>query len=100
MQTKGASTKSAKPKKRAIEAEGSERPLKWPRTHVSQSHNTTISSNSEVVLDTRDAQLPDDTIAATKPVSRVVRRRNAPWRPISLSLRSGRGTNLPKRFEC
>jgi hypothetical protein len=99
MQIKRAGTKPTKPKKRAIEAEGSERPLKRPHTHVSQSRDTTISSNSRIILDTRDAQLSDDTITDTEVVSHAVRRQNAPWRPISLSLRSGRSTNLPKRFE-
>ena len=88
----------SRPKKRAINTEGSERPSKRPRTTVSQSRNATISSNLRTTLDTRDAQLLDDTTTVIEPASQAERRPIALERSISLPLRSGRSTNLPARF--
>jgi hypothetical protein len=89
---------TSRPKKRAIDAEGSERPSKRPRTIVSQRRNATISSNLRPTPDTRDVQLSDDITTVIKPASQAERRRNVLERPISLPLRSGRSINLPERF--
>jgi hypothetical protein len=97
-QVQKATIQTAKSKKRVVEAEGSERLSKRPRTSLSQSHNASISSTLRTMQDTRDVQLSDDTTTAIEPASQAVRRRNAPGRPISLPLRSGRSTNLPVRF--
>jgi urease accessory protein UreE len=78
--------------------EGSERLLKRPRTHLSQSRDTTISLNSTPVLDTGGVELSDDLTTVIESASQVVRRRNAPRRLVSLPLRSGRSRNLPVRY--
>jgi hypothetical protein len=98
MQAKEATTKAAISKKRVIETEGSERPRKRPRTHPAQNRNTTISSTSRTISDTRDVQLSDDITTVAESASQAKRRRNASWGLISLPLRSGRSTNLPARF--
>jgi hypothetical protein len=99
MQTKKSERGVANSKKRAIEVDEPERPKKRRRTSLLQSRNTTVSRDSKNVSDNIDTQPSDTTVAIATSATPAVRMRNASWRPISLPLRSGRNSNLPKRFK-
>ena len=98
MQAKKAIKKSAKSKKRPLDAEEPERPVKRPRTHASRSHVVANLDDSISLPDTTVVQLANDVISTVDSLQSSSCMRNAEGVPISLQLRSGRNTRLPARF--
>jgi hypothetical protein len=99
MRQKNAIEKDAKSKKRPINAEELQRSVKRPCTHASRGRIATNSNNSTCLPNTTVAQLADNVISAIDSQQPSSRMRNAEEGQISRSLRSGRITRLPARFQ-
>jgi membrane protein involved in colicin uptake len=98
VQAKNAIEKAAKSKKRPLDAEEPERPVKRPRTHASRSHVAANLGDSTSLPDTTMVQLANDAISTVDSLQSSSRMRNTEKRPISVQLRSGRNTRPPARF--
>jgi hypothetical protein len=95
---KEATQKSAKLKKRSLDIDESERPIKRPRTHTSRSHFAAHFNDLTASSDTIVVRLSDDTLSVLGSAQSSNGMRNVGKRPISLPLRSGRNSRLPARF--
>jgi hypothetical protein len=77
MQAKKAIEKGGKSKKRPLDAEEPERPVKRPRAHTSRNHIATNFNNSTSLPDTTVVQLANDAISTVDSQQLSSRMRNA-----------------------